>query len=144
MNKSLAKKYLSSINKAKGKHLTSEKLSRDMGIYPEIIREQLSFFEPLLQMDLDYNIRDLVPAIEEYIKEEEAKTEKVERIVIKKSEVDQYESIADFFYQKFTINGLVSRDIALSEVDLRTLRKLVDSELAKVVKKPKNKSKKRH
>ena len=143
MNKTLAKKYLTAINKSKAKHLTSEKLSRELGIYPEIIREELSLFEPLMLMDLDINIRDLVPSIETYIEEQESKTEKVERIVIRKNEVEKYPSVAEFFYQKFTINGLVSRDIALSEADLKLLRKIVEEELQKFAKKSKKKAKTR-
>ena len=73
MNKTLAKKYVSEIKSAKAKHLTSDALSRYMGIYPEIIREQLSFFDPIITMDLDINIRDLLPQIEAYIEEEDAK-----------------------------------------------------------------------
>ena len=142
MNKSQAKKYLHEINKAKPKHLTSDRLSREMGIYPEIIREQLSFFEPMMLMDLDINIRDLVPAIEAYIEEEEAKVEKKPRVVIRKSEVEQYNSVSDFVYQKFTINGLVARDIVLTETDLKMLRKIVEEELQRVAKKNKKRGKK--
>ena len=142
MNKSQAKKYLHEINKAKPKHLTSDRLSREMGIYPEIIREQLSFFEPMMLMDLDINIRDLVPAIEAYITEEEAKTEKKQRVVIRKAEVEQYSSVSDFVYQKFTINGLVARDIVLTETDLKMLRKIVEEELQRIAKKSKKRAKK--
>lgn len=142
MNKSQAKKYLHEINKAKAKHLTSDRLSREMGIYPEIIREQLSYFEPMMLMDLDINIRDLVPAIEAYIAEEEAKVEKKPRVVIRKSEVEQYSSVSDFVYQKFTINGLVARDIVLTETDLKMLRKIVEEELQRTAKKSKKRAKK--
>ncbi len=143
MNKSLAKKYVSEIKSAKAKHLTSDALSRHMGIYPEIIREQLSFFDPIITMDLDINIRDLLPQIEAYIEEEEAKAEKKARVVIKKSELQKYGSIAEFVYEKYSINGLVDRNAVLNEVDLKTLKKLVDEEIAKNSKKGKKKPRKR-
>lgn len=142
MNKSLAKKYVSEIKSAKAKHLTSDALSRHMGIYPEIIREQLSFFDPIITMDLDINIRDLLPQIEAYIEEEEAKAEKKSRVVIKKSELEKYGSIAEFVYEKFSINGLIDRRATLNEVDLKTLKKLVEEELAKNGKKGKKKPRK--
>ena len=141
MNKTRAKKYLSSIKSARGKHLTGEALSRHMGIYPDVIRDELSFFEPMITMDMDYNFRDLVPAIEKYIEEEEAKTVKKERVVIRKTELDQYSSISDFIYQKFTIGGLVDKSIRLSEADLRTLAKLVNAELKSNSSKAKKKRK---
>lgn len=132
MNKTTAKKYLSAINATRGKYLTSEALSRSMGIYPEVIDENLSFFEPIIMMDPSYNIRDLVPAIEEYIaKLEEKATVKKERITIKKEVVQQYDSIADFIYQKLTIGGLVDRSIKLSTVDLKILKKIIAEELKK-------------
>lgn len=143
MNKTLAKKYVSEIKSAKAKHLTSDALSRHMGIYPEIIREQLSYFDPIITMDMDVNIRDLLPAIEQYIVEEENKAEKKNRVIITKKEVNKYPSIGEFVYEKFSINGLVNRHTELSEVDLKLLKKLVEEELAKTAKKTKKKTKKR-
>lgn len=137
MNKTRAKKYLSAIKNAKGKHLTGEVLARHMGIYPDVIREELSFFEPMITMDMDYNFRDLVPSIEEYILVEEQKGQKKERVVIRKTELNQYSSVSDFLYQKLTIGGLVDKNKQLSEIDLKTLKKLVNEELSKIEKKSK-------
>lgn len=133
MNKTTAKKYLSAINAAKKKNLTSEVLSRQMGIYPEIINEVLSFFEPLIMMDTSYNLRDLVPAIERYLDEIEEKNaaNKKSRIIVKHNALEQYNSIADFVYQKLTIGGLVDRSKELSTLDLKILKKLVSEELTK-------------
>jgi len=128
MNKTTAKKYLSAINGSKRKHLTCEGLSLHMGIYPEIIASELSEFEPMLAMDPSYNLRDLVPALEAYI-EEQSKEKKEPRIAVKKAEVSQYKSVADFVYNKMTIGGLVDRNIPLSEKDLKLLRHLVNQEL---------------
>ena len=73
MNKTTAKKYLSAIESSKRKFITCEVLSRSMGIYPEIIAENLSYFEPMLAMDPSFDLKELVPAIEQYIEEEENK-----------------------------------------------------------------------
>ncbi len=128
MNKTTAKKYLSAINGSKRKHLTCEALSLHMGIYPELIARDLSEFEPMLAMDPSYNLRELVPALEEYI-EEQSKEKKEPRIAVKKAELQQYKSVADFVYHKMTIGGLVDRNIPLDEKDLKVLRHLVNQEL---------------
>lgn len=137
MNKTRARKYLSIIKNTRGKNLSSEALARKMGIYPDVIREELSFFEPMITMDMEFNFRDLVPLIEQYIENEELNSPKKERVVIRKSELNQYSSVSDFLYQKLTIGGLVDKNKQLSELDLKTLKKLVNDELVKLEKKNK-------
>ena len=129
MNKTTAKKYLSAIEGSKKKYLTCENLSRTMGIYPEVIAEQLSFFEPMLAMDPSFDLKELVPAIEKYIEEEDAKKTKKDVVKVSKKELNEYKSVADFLYRKMTINGLVDRSASLSEKDLKALKKLVQFEL---------------
>lgn len=128
MNKTQAKKYLTAIKSIDKKCLTSEQLSRHMGIYPEIINEQLASFEPMLAMDPSYNLKDLIPLIEEYIASIEAKAVKKPKVEVKKV-ADQYKGVSDFVYQKMTIAGLVDRYATLSVEDLKVLRKLVNEEL---------------
>ena len=141
MTKTLAKKYLSAIKASKKKHLTCEALGRQMGIYPDVIREQLSFFEPLITMDMDYDTHDAIAAIEEYLESLEEKKENVERVIIRKDKIDEYVGLADFVYKKFTIGGLVDKNITLSEVDLKVLKRIVNEELAKQSKSKKKMSK---
>jgi len=129
MNKTTAKKYLSAIEGSKKKYLTCENLSVSMGIYPEVIAEQLSFFEPMLAMDPSFDLKELIPAISKYIEEEDSKREKKEVIRVSKKELGGYKSVADFLYKKMTINGLVDRSTSLSEADLKALKKLVQAEL---------------
>ena len=45
------KKYLNGVLKVNRKYVTSERLSKVVGIYPEIINETLSYFEPTIKMD---------------------------------------------------------------------------------------------
>ena len=140
MNKTTAKKYLSAINSSKRRHLTCEALSLSMGIYPELIAQDLSEFEPMLAMDPSYDLRDLVPALEEYI-EKMSQEKKEPRIVVKKAEIDEYKSIGDFIYQRMTVGGLVNRNLELNEKDLKALRKLVNLELDKLNNQKKKKRK---
>ena len=139
MNKTTAKKYLSAIKASKIRNLTCESLSRTLGIYPEVIAENLSYFEPMITMDLSLDLRELVPAIEKYIEEQEASKPKVQKIQVNSKELLEYKSVGDFLYKKMTINGLVSRNAELKEEDLRVLKKLVERELKS--KKPKSKRK---
>ena len=129
MNKTTAKKYLSAIEGYKKRYLTCENLSRVMGIYPEVIAEQLSYFEPTLAMDPSFDLKELVPAIEKYIEEEDAKKTKKDVVKVSKKELNEYKSVADFLYRKMTINGLVDRSASLSEKDLKALKRLVQFEL---------------
>ena len=129
MNKTTAKKYLSAIEGSKKKYLTTENLSRVMGIYPEVIAEQLSFFEPILAMDPSYDLKELIPAINKYIEEEDNKKNKKTVVKVSKKEISGYKSVSDFIYKKMTFNGLVDRYASLSECDLKALKKLVQKEL---------------
>lgn len=132
MTKKSAEKYLTAIKNCKTRHLTCEALSHYVGIYPEIVAQELTFFEPMIQMDPDFELRNLIPAIEEYLKQfvkEEAP--KPEPVPTFKLEAKKYKSVGDFVYQKMTINGLVDRSVKLSENDLKILKVLVQNELDK-------------
>ena len=129
MNKTTAKKYLSAIEGSKKKYLTCDGLSRVLGIYPEVIAEQLSYFEPMLAMDPSYDSKELIPSIEKYIEEEDAKKEKKEVVKVSKKDLVKYKSVIDFLYKRLTYNGLIDRTAVLNEADLKTLRKLVQAEL---------------
>ena len=129
MNKSIAKKYLTAIEGSKKRYLTCDNLSRIMGIYPEVIAEQLSFFEPMLAMDPSFDLKELVPAISKYIEEEEAKKVKKPVVKVSKKDLSGYKSVVDFVFKRMTFNGLVDRSVSLSEADLKSLKKLVQKEL---------------
>ena len=129
MNKSIAKKYLTAIEGSKKRYLTCDNLSRTMGIYPEVIAEQLSFFEPMLAMDPSFDLKELVPAISKYIEEEEAKKIKKPVVKVSKKDLSGYKSVVDFVFKRMTFNGLVDRSVSLSEADLKSLKKLVQKEL---------------
>lgn len=129
------KKYLNAILKLKKKYVTTDRLSRIVGLYPEVINETLSYFEPTINMDPDFNLMELVPALKEYIeKVEEEKNDLSFRpqVVIKKKDVDQYDSIYDFIYRKMTnAGGLLDKNVILSDADLKILKKLIAEEQAK-------------
>ena len=134
---SVLKKYLSEIGKlSKKKYITSEFLSHRIGVYPEVINENLSYFEPLMTMDSSINILELVPMIKQYIIDEEEKKTPVIRVApVKHQEMEQYESINDFVYKKYSVGGIIDKNAELSDKELRIMKKLVTEELTKRKKK---------
>ncbi len=130
------KKYLTAMSKNKVKYMTCERLSRIVGVYPEVIAENLSYFDPILNMDPSYDLLALIPQIKEYIQEEEdKKATPVHKVTATKRDVVEYESVSDFVYKKMTFAGMVDRSLVLNEKDLRVLKRLVNEELAELKKK---------
>ena len=130
------KKYLNAMTKNKVKYMTCERLSRIVGVYPEAIAEALSYFDPLLNMDPSYDLLVLIPQIKEYIQEEEEKkASNAPKVMAKKKDINEYESVSDFVYKKMTFAGMVDRNLVLNEKDLRILKRLVNDELAELKKK---------
>lgn len=125
------KKYLNLMTKKKVKYMTSERLSRLVGVYPDVINENLSYFEPMINMDPSYDLLVLIPQIKEYIQqEEEKKANNAPKVMATKRDVVEYESVTDFVYKKMTFAGMVDRSLILNEKDLRVLKRLVNDELA--------------
>ena len=135
-NINVLKKYLNAMTKNKVKYMTSERLSRIVGVYPEVINENLSFFDPMINMDPSYDLLVLIPQIKEYIQsEEDKKTPAMPKVMAKKKDIVEYESVSDFVYKKMTFAGMVDRNLVLNEKDLRVLKRLVTDELASLKKK---------
>lgn len=126
------KKYLQGMAKLpKAKYITAERLSRIIGIYPEVINENLSYFDPMIMMDYEYNLLELVPAMKKFIEDKENKRAPTPKpVVVRKNEIDEYSSYFDFIYKKLTIGGMIDRSAVLSDKDLKILRKLINEELA--------------
>ena len=132
----ILKKYLNAMTKNKVKYMTCERLSRIIGVYPEVIAENLSYFDPLLNMDPSYDLLALIPQMKQYIQEEEdKKVNTAPKVVAKRKDVVEYESVNDFVYKKMTFAGMVDRNVQLNEKDLRILKRLVNDELAALKKK---------
>lgn len=132
MKVSEVKKYLHGILKIKKKYVTCERLSKVIGVYPDVIASNLSYFVPTIMMDPDYNLLELVPVLKDYItsKEESKATKELNRNnFVSKKEVERFENIADFIYQKYaSAGGLMDRNAYLSDKDLKILKKLVTEE----------------
>ncbi|MCR4911132.1 MAG: hypothetical protein K5925_01220 [Bacilli bacterium] len=125
------KKYLHALLKMNKKYVTTDRLSRFVGQYPDVINETIEYFYPMIKMDPDYNLNELIPSMKAYvIKVEEEKNNNVKpQVTIRKRDVQQYDSIYDFVQRKMTNSGgLLDRNIRLSDADLKILKKLITEE----------------
>jgi NADH/NAD ratio-sensing transcriptional regulator Rex len=125
------KKYVISIKKSKSKILTLDAFSKIVGIYPDVIAEQLSLFDPMITMNIEYDVKELLPAMEKYIEDEESSKIKVNREVVFKKDLLPYSSVQEFIYGKLTIDGIVDKSASLSDKDLKILKKIINEELKK-------------
>ena len=140
MNKpsvSTLKKYLSAMSKMKNKkYITAEKLSHVIGVYPEVINENLAYFDPMIKMDSTANLMELVPDIKKYIEDEENKRVPAVHVApVYKKEVEEYKDVNDFVYKKYAVGGMINKSAELTDKDLRILKKLIAEELDKRKKK---------
>ena len=55
----LAKKYAQALKKCKGKYVSSEKLSKVIGFYPDVINDFFSYFNPMVNIDYTFNLREV-------------------------------------------------------------------------------------
>ncbi|HNX16045.1 MAG TPA: hypothetical protein PKO28_01520 [Bacilli bacterium] len=126
------KKYLAAMAKTKAKYITADKLSHTLGVYPEIISEILSYFDPMITMDYEYDLTALVPMIEEFIeKSQDQKPVLPKKKLVTQKILDQYASLGDFIYKKMTIGGLLDPNTELTDKDLKVLKKLIQEEQIK-------------
>lgn len=126
------RKYIIAIKKSPRKYLTAEHLSKEMGLFPDIINRTLSYFDPLVNMDFTYDIRKLLPVMEEYTREisEEKKKVSKPRVMTSKKDIADFVSVSEFIFKKYVLDssGLFDRSATLSDADLRILKKLLTLE----------------
>lgn len=129
INKTTLKKYISALKKEKRKVVTCELLSSSIGIYPEVIADFFAEFDPMVRMDFEYNIKDLLPNLEEHLEKLETTTPKVVKAPrVTKKTLESYDSIINFIYAKMTTGGMVNQGVELSDQDLKVLKKLIIKE----------------
>lgn len=125
-------KYLSILKSTKAKYVTSERLSDLMGLYPEKINDDLSYFDSMVNMDYSYDLKTLIPLLEEYVKGKGGKKDTQKQKEVKVKQVSsKYASINDFVYQKMSFAGLVDKSAYLTDEDLKDLKQLIALEQAK-------------
>ena len=122
LTKSRAKLYLEGLLKAKRKHINTYDLAQTVGIVEDFIRDELSNLEPMVRLDLDYNLMDLLPALEQFV---ETKTSN--KKAGPKAKTIKYQNIAEFVYKNMTVSGgIIDQAFELNDQQLKDLKKLVN------------------
>ena len=123
LTKANVKKYLTHIKKSGKKFYTVEMLSSSIGIREDVIREDLAEFDPMIRLMEDYNLRDIVSNMEEYVDKP---------MVVRNKPTVKYQSVMDFVIKNMTSNGdLLDKYMKLSKTQLRDLEIVVKKELRK-------------
>ena len=129
------------LEKKQKKYVTLDMLSKWVGLYSDVVSDELVYFEPMVKMDTAMNMMDILPLIQDYLKEvdeknKEIRVKKPKRLPVRKKELLEYKSIGDFVYHKMAgPGGLVSPSSELNDHDLRVLELLVKKEVNKRKKK---------
>jgi hypothetical protein len=137
------RRIVGAVKRSSQKVITLERLSHLVGLYPDVLSDILVYFDPMIKFDPSINIRNFMPAMEQYIAPAVPKdaTPKPKRVVVTKRELSEYSGIPDFVIKKMTsVGGLVDPTVTFSDEDLKILEKLVLAEITK----RKRKSKKKH
>jgi hypothetical protein len=108
-------------------YVTADMLASTIGIYPDVINEALSLFNPVVTLDVTFNLKELIPQLEGFLQSDKPRTTKRNRS--QKMQDKAYASIADFVYEKMTIAGIVDKDIRLTDQELRLAKRLITAEL---------------
>ena len=53
--------------KKQKKYVTLDMLSRWVGLYSDVVADELVYFEPMVKMDTSMNMMDILPMIEEFL-----------------------------------------------------------------------------
>ncbi len=131
------------LEKKQKKYVTLDMLSRYVGLYQDVVADELVDFEPMIKMDTSLNMMDVLPAINEYLANVDQQNKviretKPKRQAVRKKELLEYKSIGDFVYRKMAgPGGLVSPSAELNDHDLRVLELLIKKEVATRKKKKK-------
>lgn len=121
LNKTNAKKILRIISSSKKKVFTCEDLTKATGLKSDVIIDYVSQFYEMIRLDTSYNLKDIVPELEEYIAKLEKTTKKVKKTSHK--EYAKYKSFIDYVYKNMTIGGgILDTGYELSAKDKRFIR----------------------
>ncbi|MFA5235241.1 MAG: hypothetical protein WC399_00085 [Bacilli bacterium] len=121
-------KLYAGIKGSKAKYLTAEALSHQIGLLPETIQEAAAFFNPIATMDYSFDLKELLPDLETFLKgagksvNEKKNTEATKKPL-------PYANVVEFVYDKMTFDGIVDKSHVLSDPDLRLLKRIAAEEL---------------
>lgn len=124
--RSIYQKIYQALSTTSQKYVTSEMLSQSIGIYPDVINDALSLFNPVVTLDVTFNLLELLPSLATHLGSNKSVRQKTNRSTTLRL---PYDSFSDFVYQKMTMAGIVDKNVQLSEKDLKIAKKLILNEL---------------
>ena len=124
----LLKRIILQLKKTNQKYVTVDDLSQQLGIYPDKIAEVISYFNPLILMDLTSNLKDHLEQMEIFLNSKIAPKE-VKKTKTTRIDIKAYKTIIDFIYQHMTIDGIIDKTRHLSSAELKAMKKLITEEL---------------
>ncbi|HBX25101.1 MAG TPA: hypothetical protein DEF61_02305 [Firmicutes bacterium] len=136
--KVVIRQVVSSLHKNKRKNISLDYLSKIIGIYPDVLGAELSYFCPMILMDPSVNVRDYLEDMRRYLSEpsknvSKKKSIKEKRERIYKKELEEYKGIVDFIYKKMTtVGGLLDPGFELDRHEIRIMEKLLQMERKKL------------
>ncbi len=127
MKKSTYQKMLNALLGASQKYVNADMLAQMIGIYPDVINEAMSLFNPVVTLDVTFNLKELIPQLEMYL--QSAKLSLTKRNRAPKIQEKTFATLGEFVYEKMTISGIVDKNSILSDRDLRLAKKIITQEL---------------
>ena len=96
--KAQVRKIVSALKQSKQKYVPVARLSKLVGVYPDVLTDTLVYFEPMIRLDETINTRDFMEAMEAYLAPAPKKEgeKKGKRVVVTKKELRAYPTIGDF------------------------------------------------
>ncbi|MFZ9782137.1 MAG: hypothetical protein ACO3C8_02840 [Bacilli bacterium] len=125
-SRQIYQKIYQALSSTSQKYVTAETLAQMIGIYPDVINDALSLFNPVVTLDVTFNLLELLPALAAHVGAAKPMTVKRTKAVEKPL---PYSNLSDFVYQKMTIAGIVDKNIVLSDKDLKIAKRLIVQEL---------------
>jgi hypothetical protein len=128
LSKTNAKKFISILSSTKKKVFTCDNLSKASGLKVDIIKEYISEFYGMIYLDPNYNLINLLPQLNDYVKEEEKITKPVKKVKkVTHKEYEEYSSVPDYIYKKMTLpGGIFDSGYVLNEKDKKILKHLLN------------------
>lgn len=133
-NKTNANKVLRILEKTSKKVFTCENLSKEMGLDQEAIFSYIENFYDMIRLDPNHNLKDLIPDIQEYIRNEEARSlkENVKKEKrISHGEYTEYRDFIDYISCVMTTGGILDTGYKITPKDKKILMRLLKNECPK-------------
>ena len=126
----------STLEKKQKKYVTLDMLSRYVGLYSDVVADELVYFEPMVKIDTSMNMMDVLPLIQDYLAQvdetnKENREKKPRRQAVRKKELLKYSSVGDFVYQKMAgPGGLIAPSATFTDHHIHVFARLATQDIS--------------